>query len=189
MTLAFALLGLASHIPPSATKLIDATHSYFQSQFDNLELTRSGKFGMSRIEVSSIGSHVRSGKDPSYSNKEYATSFRIFGSSGHPLSPETVALRYSRFPGGGHSDDSLASRSWAIPGFDEGKKIKTIVAGLAKGVSWPVQGPKSKLIWQARPIVLSKKECLSCHSGLLVGDPVAIAVYVLNPIVKRTGAK
>ena len=37
---------------------------------------------------------------------------------------------------------------------------------------------------EVRPVRLSKKECLSCHPGMKLNDPVALIVYSTAPFVK-----
>lgn len=177
--------GLALALNDARSELIDTSHLYYQGQFENLDATKNSIFGTARIESSQIKGHLRSGGDPAYRSKEFANWFLIYGSNGHPLNPTTLKLRYQRMPNGSASammeSDALTRQ---LQKFDA-KAFVTVALGHIRSKK-PGYFSRSvgAVTYEARPFRLSKAECLPCHSGMKLGDPVAIGVWATVPVNK-----
>lgn len=157
------------------TELIDRMHAYYQSQFDNLEMVKSGLFGTARIETSKIKGHLRQGGDPGYDPPGFTTYVSIFGNHGSRIDPSTISNRYHRLQG----PERVRIQERPDP-----KKVEELLAKAAEAAS---KGKKSALSvrsngWriEIRPIVLSKPECLKCHAPLKQRDAVALAMYSVH---------
>lgn len=160
-------------VAESRKELVDASHAYYQSQFDNLELTKSGVFGTARVELSKIKSHARSGGDPAYRSKEYANSFVIYGNHGLQLDGK-LEVRYHRFANGDLRSPDLKPNSMQ-------EFVQQVAKRFLAGNFSPVIKQVGDTTLEARPFRLSKPECISCHSGMKIGDPVAIGVWIIAP--------
>lgn len=179
--LATALLG-----PSGETKLVDSMHAYYVKQFEDLSGVKDGKFGTARIESSQISAHRRDGGDPGFDPQGFQTTVQIYGAHGKALKPEDLSLRYRRFPGPVHLgekvvDSSMHSMS-VVPDIE---LVKNAVTQWAQDGGKPYVASPGGAYWEARPIRLSKPECLKCHVGMKQGDPVAVMVYRVLPKVKK----
>ena len=162
----------------SAPEIVDRMHRYYVSAFENLEMNQSGKFGTSRVEMSQIGNHVRHGGDPAYGNKDWLSAVTIYGNKGKTLNAKTIELRYTRMPNGSRSNPTA--------------KLPNTLEFVAKAVKVFADPNRTSLVmnhgaayFEARPIRMTKKECLSCHTEQKLSDPVAIMLYFVEPKAKR----
>lgn len=181
-----ACLVAAAPDPTGESKLVDSMHAYYVKQFDNLVGVKDGKFGTARIESSQIAAHSRDGGDPGYDPQGFQTTVQIYGAHGKPLKPADVSLRYRRLPGPVHVGERVVDPSMLamsiVPDID---LVKNAVTQWAQDGGKPYVASPGGVYWEARPIRLSKTECLKCHQGLKMGDPVAVMVYRVLPKVKK----
>jgi hypothetical protein len=168
------------------TALIDKMHAYYVKQFDDLKMTKEGVFGTSRIESSKIKNHDRSGGDPGYQSKDWYNTVQIYGSHGKPLVAGKTEFRYNRLPNGlpyGYKEVDMAyrtpSESRAMASVKAGL-IDTAVKRWASGNHSPCGATYGHVYMEARPILMDKKECLSCHTGMKLNQPVAVMVYTVG---------
>ena len=176
--LSFAVVYAGSRVEgPTRSEVIQQMDDYYQAQFANLELTEKGMFGTSRIESSSIRSHGRDGGDPGYRSKEWSTAVSIWGNHGKPLNAEKIEQRYSRLPNRSAIADKL--------GTSETGQYEAFVRNAAKKFSTGFKRPAflelGHRYFEARPIRLSNRKCLSCHTDSRLNDPVAVIVYTMSP--------
>lgn len=177
---------LAQHNDEAAAKaVVDEAHNYYVKEFNDLSLAKDGVFGTARIEISEIKNHRRDGGDPSYRDDKFQSTVWIYGAHGKPLLSGSVSNRYSRSPG--------AVPAGYRPAINKTARVN-VASFVEKAVSaWAKSGAKPFVKWdqglrlEARPIVLSKKECLSCHKGMKLGQPVAVMVYQLARLEKLHG--
>lgn len=166
--------------------LIDKMHTYYVKQFDNLQMTKDGVFGASRIESSKIKHHGRSGGDPGYESKDWYNMVQIYGNHGQPLVPDKMVLRYSRLPNplpAGYKEAEMVPKNPA-----DARDLPKVKAGLVqtaanrwkKGDMAPWGTQYGHVFMQVRPIVLDKSACLGCHTGMKLGQPVAAMVYTVG---------
>lgn len=154
-------------------KYVSRVDSVFQEQFRDLALVEKGIVGMSRMESASIIRHGGGAPGRAIRNKEFRLAVFIFGNRGSRLDFKTVRTGYARpaFGGGpevirfNYKDPTLKE---AIKRFQD-RKVNSVV--VKRGV----------VRWELRPVRLSKKECLSCHKGMMLGNPVAVMVYGTAP--------
>lgn len=177
---------LAQHSDEAAAKsVVDEAHNYYVREFNDLSLAKEGVFGTARIERSEIKNYRREGGDPSYRDDKFQSTVWIFGAHGKPLAPGTVSNRYSRSPGAvpaGYRPAISKTSRVNVPNF-----VNKAVSAWAKGGVQPFVKWDQGLRLEARPIVLSKKECLGCHKGMKLGQPVAVMVYQLARLEKLHG--
>lgn len=166
-------------------KLIDTMHQYYVGQFDNLDMTKDGYFGVSRIESSLIRNHSRSGGDPGYKSDGFSTAVQIYGNHGKSMTLENVSLRFSRYPGSPPSGYRLPlTESASIRKVYNGLIVDS-VKSFAKGNLAPLVKSVDTTVMEARPLTITKPECLSCHTEVKKGGAVAIIVYTTTPFVKQ----
>ena len=169
----------------SRSALIDQMHAYYVKQFDNLKMVKDGLFGTSRIESSKIKEHYRDGGDPGLQSKEWFNIVQIYGNHGNPLQSEKLELRYSRTPNGlpaGYKEAELVPKDPAEAQKQTRAKarlIETAVKRWASGKIGPWGAQFGGIYMQVRPLQLDKSECLDCHRGMKLGDPVAAMVYTV----------
>ncbi|GEM_PF-6805207 len=161
--------------------VVTAMDAYYQSQFADLELAKAGIFGTSRVESSEIGHHRRQGGDPGYRSEAWVTTVSLFGCRGESLKAATLSNRYRRLPNG-----TSAVEPEDFPKIDEGV-LASAVKRFASTKAKPLVIRKKDVFVEIRPVRLSKRECLSCHSWAKVGDPVALMLYVVSPKKKAAG--
>src|SRR6185503_2205305 len=153
--------GATSLSGPTRSEVVQQMDDYYQAQFANLELTEKGMFGTSRVESSQIRNHGRDGGDPGYKAKEWSTAVSIWGNHGKPLDPEKIERRYSRLPNRSAIDDKS--------GANDGAQYEAFIRKAAKKFSTGFKKPTSLELgsryFEARPILLSNRKCLSCHSS------------------------
>ena len=162
---------------PTRSEVIQQMDDYYQAQFADLELTNKGMFGTSRIESSDIRNHGRQGGDPGYSAKEWSTAVTIWGNRGKPLDAQKMERRYSRLPNRSAATDRME--------VGDAEELESFVRNSAKKFSARLKKPTSLELgtryFEARPILLSNRKCLSCHSSSRLNDPIAVIVYSVSP--------
>lgn len=177
---------LAQHDDEAAAKaVVDQAHDYYVKEFNDLALAKEGVFGTARIERSEIKNHRRDGGDPSYRNDKFQSTVWIYGAHGKSLSSGAVTQRYGRSPSSvpsGYQPAKSKASTLNVPKFVEAAVSAWTKRGARPLVKWD-QGVRL----EARPILLSKKECLNCHKGMKLGQPVAVMVYQLAQLEKLRG--
>lgn len=155
--------------------------AYYQNQFADLELVKAGMFGTSRVERSEIEHHRRQSGDPGYGSENWVSTVSLFGCKGKPLNAASLSSRYHRLPNG---ESAVAPQDF--PHIDE-SVLASAVKRFASPKAKPLVIRRKGVFAEIRPVRLSKPECVSCHSGSKLGDPVAMMVYVVSPRKKQAG--
>lgn len=184
-------LALAPAQEPTVTDLL---HAYYDGVFQYLSLTegkwveveQNGKavrrwqparFGVSRIRGTPVvGQHYldwtalsrKAAEEAKANGVEYFAT--VYGNGGKPLSAETLAKRFG--------PEAVNSTSMNIKGINPDNHLKFAKLALEpirKGST--LQRKVDTWMLEARGVFLSKPECLKCHAGMKVGDPVAVMVY------------
>ncbi|GMV88421.1 MAG: hypothetical protein AMXMBFR81_13520 [Chthonomonas sp.] len=184
-------LALAPAQEPTVTDLL---HAYYDGVFQDLSLTegkwveveQNGKavrrwqparFGVSRIRGTPVvGQHYldwtalsrKAAEEAKANGVEYFAT--VYGNGGKPLSAETLAKRFG--------PEAVNSTSMNIKGINPDNHLKFAKLALEpirKGST--LQRKVDTWMLEARGVFLSKPECLKCHAGMKVGDPVAVMVY------------
>lgn len=160
----------------SAKELADRMDAYYQSQFADLTLAKKGIFGMSRIEMSKIDGHTRTGGDGGYDVPGYSTAVTIYGNHGGKLA-ENAEDRFHRLPGGVHPGEYLAPLT--VPTDEYNRFVKSAIAKVNNGKNGAEFTAGAWTVF-ARPVRLTKKECLSCHKSAKPGDAVALILFAVG---------
>ena len=188
LSAALSLWVVVGAVGPGASKsekLVDKMHDHYVERFNDLEATKRGVFGASRVESDNINSHHKPGGDPGYDPEGFQTTVAIFGAHGKPLTTSNLSLRFSRHPGPVKNDERLPAPPARKDNRSELDKGKGVVKKWAKDGGKPVTAKEGETLWEARPIRLTKKECVSCHAGMKLNDPVAVIVYRVTPKIKK----
>lgn len=186
LAIALACMAAASTTSSPESKLVDSMHAYYVKQFENLSGVKDGKFGTARIESSQITAHTRDGGDPGYDPQGFQTTVLIYGAHGKALRPTDLKLRYRRLPGPVHQGERVVDSSlYAMSIVPDAELVKNAVTQWAQDGGKPYVASPGGVYWEARPVRLSKTECLKCHVGMKQGDPVAVMVYRVLPKVKK----
>jgi hypothetical protein len=172
--------------------VVEVLNDFIVAALDDLEPTREteslnpdgtytkyvGQFGMSRVappfafqhdDVVFVGSPlrelelIRTPNGMRYQPAPYVPHF-VASADGKPLTAENISIVWTGRGGklNGEADLLAAIR----------RKVAT--ANLGEDFGFDAFGFEG---W-AKPLKLTKKECLSCHPGMNVGDTVAIAAYL-----------
>jgi hypothetical protein len=174
-----ALVCAALAGPTKAPSVGEQVRKSYQEVFDDISLIdKDNRFGVSRLEGSSITGHG-SGRKRYGQVPGHTVGVVIYGNKGKPMEPGAYGQRYSRFPFPGHRG---AAPDLLVVGRSVAKKA---VAAYSKGNLAPVVAKSGLVTVEAHPIRLTKKECLSCHGGMKVGDPVAVIVVSSAPSQKK----
>ncbi len=175
--------GLANPESESTVEgVIEQADRYYQDLFKDETLTSKGIFGANRIISSKIDAHGASNTDPIYRNRDIKSEVFVYGNKGKPLDPSSLKIRFHRL-------QNSIDYEGTIPGVREGKRlpphgfsIDTLIQAAAKeslqGAAGPFIHESNGWTLQIRRVNLSKRECLSCHSGQKFGDPVALMAYL-----------
>lgn len=162
-------------------RFVDEIDKALQERFIDLSETEKGRFGISRIEANMIDAHFKR-TNPPVRKDGLSGGIAIYGSKGKPLDPKTMQVRFSRWSGSSAGIPpeqmrklmvDLKEISATIPGFKRDKKLDR------------KEFARKPYYAQIRPIRLSQSECLSCHKGMSLGDPVALAVYTALPLAEQ----
>lgn len=159
-------------------QIVDEMHQYYKSQFEDLTLAKQGTFGTSRIESSKIDGHHREGGDPGYRSHDWVTVVTIYGNKGAALDPKTLESRYHR----------TANGNAASPPIKRLDETRFLAEAISKFKNIKVNSHSTTLdgaYYEARPIRLTKSECLSCHAGMRKNEAVAIMLYTVLEKVKQ----
>lgn len=174
----------ALSVGESRATVINDMHKHYLARFDDLSMVKNGDFGISRVESSKLKAHLRSKGVPHYNDDNWLNSVVIFGNHGKPLDPKTIESRYSRAPSATKAHLKPDYTGWDGIADAQIKLVKGAVEAWNKGDVTAKSVNHGKTYLEVRPIKLSKKECLSCHSGMKVGTPVAAIVYRMTPLVE-----
>lgn len=200
--LMFALAPVSAQQNQKADAFINTLHSGFVSRFEDLsEFTKDGevmgfeevlkyrkhpRFGVSRLPDSKIKSHGSNVRSPLSNGNDFYYHTTIFGASGRPLTPNNIRVRYTRRSEFlSRAPYSLAKDSPSHKPINIHSLAKKVVGQWSKSPAKPVRIKDGVRILEVRPVKLSNKDCLKCHVGMKVGDPVAAIAYNLIPIVKK----
>lgn len=157
-------------------KIIGEMDAKYQALFADLTLTKDGTFGIGRVEMDEIKSHGRKPSRPE--TPGFMTNVSIFGNEGKPLSSDRLDRRYTKdINGVTHRRDKGEGRA-------EYELALKAVKGWSKGGHQPVKAVRGDVFFEARPVLLSKKECIDCHKGMKLNQPVAVMVYAVAPTGK-----
>lgn len=176
-------IGIGAGKVDARAKLVQEIDDYYQRLFRDIEPTKDGSFGITRITSGTIKSHTRDGGDPGSTNTEFSNHIAIYGNHGNPLDPETIELRYRRFTNG------IPMNKAAMP---SGKRTMTNEEIVFAAIKSYISGKKGPFIHkfgplqvEARFVTLSKPECVNCHVGMKKNDPVAVMLYTTVPLVDK----
>ena len=170
--------------PESREQLLDRMHVYYVKQFEDLEAVKRGEFGVSRIEKNDIKKHARRGGDPGLASRDWSNVVEIYGNHGMPLIPGEVTQRYSRFPNRVYSGTNTAPYDMKAATEARLELVNTAVKSWRNPEPKPIGKSIGTLRLEARPILLTRKECLSCHKGMKLNQPVALMLYSVVPFTK-----
>ncbi len=185
-------IGFRRETPPTAAEQIELIQSGVRSALDDLSMTK----GKSMPGLDAMGNPVTLKADP------------IFGLERTPMIyvPHDGVLRSTNVPmvGSSFRDPQLvlfyavsrlgkplqSGKLTLHKDFGFGNILKPnasaeVVAFAERSRSALRHGDRVKghvmgLVAEARPIRLDKPECLPCHAGSKVGDPMAILVYTIR---------
>lgn len=152
----------------------DRVHDEFKALFEDMSLVEKGMLGVSRLETLGLDAH--GGGRPKSAvarSTDWRTIVEIYGAKGAPLSPTTITVRYHNWMASG----SRMSRN----SIDSSELARQAVKKLAAGEKGPFIAKSDETEVDLRPIRLSKKECLSCHKGMKLNDPVALLAVWTAP--------
>ncbi len=173
-----ALLSLAEFgaekEPRARVERLDAA---YQKDFADLRLARKGIFGLGRVEGGTLKNHIRRTTEAKTGRKELMATVAIFGTRGKELQPESLELRYSRWPGPVGKIEGTAPSKAAVAELLASSARKAIV-----GDEGPFVRTSKNWRMEVRPVRLSTRECLSCHNELQLDDPVALILYTVYPV-------
>ncbi|MBS1722126.1 MAG: hypothetical protein JSS66_03855 [Armatimonadetes bacterium] len=169
------LLVLGGLLLDKPASLVDPLHKQYVELFEDLSLTERGQFGVTRVGSDQINAH--SSKVKNLNDRDYEFNVSIFGNHGKPLDAKRLEFRYTR------NVNYFAQRPGRhVPAPREvGTATKALAAKLVSKRATRVVAQNGDLYMEARPILLSKIECLSCHSGAKLGSMVAVMVYQFAP--------
>ncbi|MBS1714428.1 MAG: hypothetical protein JST30_08845 [Armatimonadetes bacterium] len=157
-------------------KIVAELDAKYQALFADLALTKDGTFGIGRVEVDNIKTHGRKPSRPT--TPGFLTNVAIFGNKGKPLSAQGLERRYTKDMNGvTHRRDKGEGRA-------EYELALKAVKEWSKGGRSPLKAVRGDVAFEARPVLLSKKECVDCHKGMKRGQPVAVMVYAVAPTGK-----
>ena len=153
---------------------VSRVDAMFQEQFRDLALVDQGFMGMNRIDRALITKHGGGAIPRATVKKDILLTVLIFGNKGKKLDFATVQTRFVRPAFGegsekikfNHKDPTLKE---AIKRFQD-RKVNSVTV------------KRDAVRWELRPVRLSKQECLSCHKGMKMGDPVAVMTYGTTPV-------
>lgn len=151
--------------------IVDKAHAYFVEQFENLAPTKFGRFGTSRIETTKIKGHFREGGVPAKASGPSFT-VTIYGNRGKPIDSK-LEKRYSMWRQSTAKDSPLPNTT-----VDKITLLRAFNEFNKKNVNKYVVLSRTDYV-DIRPIRLSKRECLNCHTGMRQGDIVALSVYAV----------
>ncbi len=192
LAFAMALVVLGSAKEPS---VVDLLHAYYDGVFQDLSLTEGkwvegevngkkvprwqpARFGVSRMRGTPVvGQHYldwtalsrKAAEEAKANGVEYFAT--VYGNGGKPLSADTLAKRFG--PEAVNSTSMLFNKG--IDPDNHLKFAKLALEPIRKGSA--LQRKVDTWMLEARGVFLSKPECLKCHAGMKVGDPVAVMVY------------
>lgn len=160
-------------------QFVDEIDEFVQERFLDLSATEKGEFGVSRIESNMIDAHFKR-TNPPVKNENLGAGIAIFGAKGKPLNPGNLEVRFTRW---GHNSAippeklrklalDLKQISATLPEFSKDQKLDR------------KEFARKPYYAQIRPVRLSKKECLWCHQGMKLGEPVALVVYTILPMAE-----
>lgn len=151
---------------------VSRVDAQFQEQFRDLTLVEKGFVGMSRLDRVVITKHGGGATPRAIVKKDIRMAVFIFGNEGKKLEFTSIKKRFERPAIGGDERVEFEQRDptlkEAIKRF-QNSKVNSVV--VKRGV----------VRWELRPVRLSKKECLSCHKGMMLGNPVAVMTYGTAP--------
>ena len=177
-------------LPETKEARIESMHSGFQTALDDLSMTRLrtvtgvdnlGKpvtykvapiFGVRRVPTIPVlhNGVLRDSDVPmTFGTDTWKVDYYAVSNSGKPLSQRHMHFHtgFGSFAGAHPeqlSKEVVEFADKALPAFSKGNVFPGKINGLEA---------------QARPLRLSKAECLSCHKASKIGDPMAIIVYVV----------
>ncbi|MBV6459156.1 MAG: hypothetical protein HONBIEJF_02299 [Fimbriimonadaceae bacterium] len=163
-------------------EFVDEIDRIVQERFMDLSATQKGEFGISRIESNMIEAHFKR-TSPPIKKHGLGAGIAIYGAKGKALDVgplECRFLRWSAWAGGPNSGKlrkltlDLKEIAATVPEFSRDRKLDR------------KEFARKPYYAQIRPIRLSKKECLPCHKGMSIDEPVALAVYTILPTGERT---
>ena len=173
--------------PESYVARVDA---YYQEVFRDLSLVDQGLVGTTRIERSSLSKH-RGGdfKVPQRKDREMWFEVYIYGNRGKPLNFASIESRYERhypFTADFELEHMKAAKTPGKSVVDyrvrkEDPTLKEAIKRFQNSKVNSVVVKRGVVRWELRPVRLSKKECLSCHKSMKLGDPVAVMTYGTAP--------
>lgn len=203
--LALFFVALSAQTQSTVSAHVDRVHSRIVADLNDLSLfMKDGRlmtleeakrarpeigFGTSRISKTYIDAHLHGSFGPNIREPNHATSIHIFGNRGRALSANGLALRYHRIPDrGGDRTRGVATNPQGHKPVDKSSLARKVVASWGKSPPKPFRTRDGVHTIEFRPILLTKRACLSCHAGMQVGEPVAVAMYTLTPLVERRRA-
>ena len=165
---------------------IEEADKYYQALFLDPALTAKGSFGVNRVIGSEMEGHNGSGTDPLYGRKDLGSMVFIYGNGGKRLNPATIRQRFFRSPNPAlvwlsrsktpHADENSYARI-------QSEVESAIKEAAKKSLTSDVKSFTRQSIGRTleiRRVNLSKMECLPCHTGQKLGDPVALIAYFVR---------
>jgi len=160
-------------------QFVDVIDAFVQERFLDLSATEKGEFGVSRIESNMIDAHFKR-TNPPVKKDGLGAGVAIYGAKGKALKPENLQHRFSRW---GHDSAVPPERLRKL--MVDLKQISATVSEFAKDPKMErKEFARNPYYAQIRPVRLSKRECLSCHQGMKLGEPVALVVYTILPMAE-----
>lgn len=150
----------------------------YQETFDDLSLIGDNRFGISRLESTEIAKHEVRAKSK-VEGYDFGYSLSIYGNKGERLNADTMKRRYHRL--------QYPSFGIAIADADRPKipaHRKEFTQQLLRGKNPSGVLKVGDVVYVLRPVRLSKKECLSCHTANKLNDPIAIMEFVVGTPTK-----
>lgn len=165
-------------------EVIDLADRFYQSRFIDKELTSKGVFGVNRVVSSKIEAHGMETADPAYGRRDVGSSVYIYGNKGKSLNSRLIVMRYHRLMNPTKDGEVKPGDTRGIIRIVQPPKdaIDILVREAAKKSIAGNPGPFTKdsngWLLQVRRVNLSKSECLPCHKGQKLGDPIALIAYM-----------
>ncbi len=150
----------------------------YQETFDDLSLIGENLFGVNRSETSKIERHIVRARSK-VKGYDFSFSLTIFGNKGMPLNADSMENRYSRWADPSFTMAMSQSDRPKIPAHRK-EFTKQLLSG--KNPSGVLK--VGNVVYVLRPVRLSKKECLSCHTANKLNDPIAIMEFVVGTPMK-----
>lgn len=168
-------------LPEQGAGFSSELHQEYQRLFEDLEPTEFGRFGIGRMDLETRPTTVAHSRDHIPSQTAQLAFF--LSRRGKPLGDGALDILFVR----GELRQGATLTGPIPPAWAEVKNWAAQVGQelTDKGEAHATATFQDRDV-EARLVRLSKKECLSCHFNMKIGDPVAVMIYDQG---RKAGAK